>query len=89
MVSSTNRRAVRLDFSPRATRAWIDEAASTLWVELVDGRTLGVPVAYFPIIADASPSDRAAVTIEAEGDALRWEGLDEDIAVPHLLGLPY
>lgn len=89
MTSLGSRHAAKLALEPRASKAWVDDAAATLWVELVDGRMLGVPIAYFPVIADATPTDRAAVSIEADGDALRWEELDEDIAVPHLLGLGY
>jgi hypothetical protein len=89
MVSLADRHAAKLTLEPRASKAWVDEAAATLWVELLDGRTLGVPIAYFPTIADAPATDRAAVAIEADGYALRWERLDEDIAVPHLLGLSY
>ncbi|MBN9888342.1 DUF2442 domain-containing protein [Salipiger abyssi] len=55
----------------------------TMWVGLSDGRTLGVPLAWFPRLLEASPDDRAAVQISAFG--LHWETLDEDISVPALL----
>ena len=89
MVSSPARRAVTLDLQPRASRVWVDEQAATLWMELADGRTLGVPTAWFPTIEEASPEQRASVKVERDGYALRWDRLDEDIAVPHLLGLAY
>ena len=72
---------------PRATRVWFDD--DTLWLDLVDGRTLGVPIVWLPAVDKAAPEERAAVTIEADGSALRWDALDEDVAVPHLLGLTY
>ena len=54
-----------------------------LWVALSDGRTIGVPLAWFPRLLHASPTDRAQVTISAFG--LHWESLDEDISVAGLL----
>ncbi len=54
-----------------------------LWVSLQDGRTLGVPLAWFPRLMHASASERAACRISSRG--LHWEGLDEDISVAGLL----
>ncbi|MEM1375708.1 MAG: DUF2442 domain-containing protein [Pseudomonadota bacterium] len=55
----------------------------TMWVSLEDGRSLGVPLAWFPRLLAATPAERAAVTITAYG--LHWEALDEDVSVPALL----
>jgi uncharacterized protein DUF2442 len=55
----------------------------TLWVELTDGRTLGVPLAWFPRLLRATPSGRAQVEISRVG--LHWEALDEDISIAGLL----
>ena len=57
-----------------------------MWVHLADGRILGVPLAWFPRLMAASEAERAAVKISAFG--LHWEGIDEDISVPRLFGLP-
>lgn len=57
--------------------------ADTMWVSLEDGRTLGVPLAWFPRLMGATPAQRDAVEITAFG--LHWEALDEDISVPALL----
>lgn len=54
-----------------------------MWVHLTDGRILGVPLAWFPRLMDATPEARAGVTISAYG--LHWEELDEDISVSALL----
>jgi hypothetical protein len=54
-----------------------------MWVALSDGRTLGVPLAWFPRLLRASANERAAVTISAFG--LHWEALDEDVSVAGLL----
>jgi hypothetical protein len=56
-----------------------------MWVDLVDGRTLGVPLAWFPILLDATPEQRERYRIGAGGRGLHWEELDEDISVQGLL----
>lgn len=57
----------------------------TMWVELADGRVLGVPLAWFPRLLRASPAERGAYRISPSGEGLHWEALDEDISVPGLL----
>lgn len=59
--------------------------ADTMWVHLVDGRQLGVPLAYFPRLANASAAKRKKYIISGGGIGLHWEELDEDISVPLLL----
>jgi hypothetical protein len=59
--------------------------ADTMWVELADGRCLGVPLAYFPRLLRATPSERTRHVISGGGTGLHWEELDEDISVPALL----
>ena len=58
-----------------------DEAS--MWLELTDGRTLGVPLAWFPRLLHATPQQRAEVEISRNG--LHWEVLDEDISIAGLL----
>jgi hypothetical protein len=67
--------------SVRATSVRFDE--DSFWVELSDGRTLGVPLAWFPRLLRASPAQRERVTISTRG--LHWEDIDEDILVEGLL----
>jgi hypothetical protein len=59
--------------------------ADTMWVELADGRQLGVPLAYFPRLLHASPADLDKYTISGGGTGLHWDDLDEDISVSALL----
>lgn len=54
-----------------------------MWVGLSDGRTLGVPLAWFPRLLHATPSQRTNVEISRVG--LHWDELDEDISVAGLL----
>ncbi len=55
----------------------------SMWVDLSDGRVLGVPLAWFPRLLDASAEQRAGVRLSSRG--LHWEALDEDISVAGLL----
>ena len=64
-----------------ATSVRFDDA--TMWVELTDGRTLGVPLAWFPRLLRATPAQRDQVEISRLG--LHWEALDEDISIAGLL----
>ncbi len=59
--------------------------ADNMWVALSDGRQLGVPLAYFPRLAKASPAQRLKYLISGGGVGLHWDELDEDISVPALL----
>src|SRR6266702_2249836 len=64
-----------------ATSVRFDE--HTMWVELSDGRTLGVPLAWFPRLLRATPGERDQVELSRVG--LHWEALDEDISILGLL----
>ena len=57
--------------------------ADSMWVELQDGRTLGVPLAWFPRLLVASPAAREAVELSPRG--LHWPELDEEISIAGLL----
>jgi hypothetical protein len=64
-----------------ATRVKFD--ADSMWVELSDGRTIGVPLAWFPRLLRATQEQREQVRIGSRG--LHWDALDEDIFVAGLL----
>lgn len=64
-----------------ATSVHFDD--DTMWVDLTDGRTLGVPLAWFPRLLNATPAQRARVELSRTG--LHWEDLDEDISITGLL----
>ena len=55
----------------------------SMWVDLSDGRTIGVPFAWFPRLLYATPEQRERVEIGRMG--LHWEELDEDISIAGLL----
>jgi len=56
-----------------------------MWVDLVDGRTLGVPLACLPRLLNASPVEPVKYVVSGGGTGLHWDDLDEDISVPALL----
>lgn len=57
----------------------------TLTVELVDGRTITVPVTWYPRLAHGSQAERGHWRLIGEGDGIHWPDLDEDISVGGLL----
>jgi len=54
-----------------------------MWVDLSDGRQLGVPLAYFPRLLRSSPEQRERAIISASG--IHWDEIDEDISITGLL----
>ncbi len=57
----------------------------TLTVELDDGRTIAVPVAWYPRLLHATPQERANWRLIGGGEGIHWPDLDEDISVHNLL----
>jgi hypothetical protein len=57
----------------------------TLEVGLSDGRTLSVPLVWFPRLLNATPSERQSWELVGRGHAIRWSHLGEDISVEGLL----
>jgi hypothetical protein len=54
-----------------------------MWVVLSDGRTLGVPLAWFPRLLHATREQRENYELSPRG--LHWEVIDEDISIAGLL----
>ena len=57
----------------------------TMWVHLADGRQMGVPLAYFPRLLNATEAQREQYVISGGGTGLHWDDLDEDISVQALV----
>lgn len=68
--SAANPTAVRFD-------------ADSMWVDLSDGRVVGVPLAWFPRLLHATSEERLQVRLSTRG--LHWGALDEDISIAGLL----
>lgn len=69
------------DIDIRAIEVRFDD--DRMWVELQDGRALGVPLTWYPRLLHGTSVQRAAVQISISG--LHWEELDEDISIAGLL----
>jgi hypothetical protein len=67
--------------SPEPMSVRFDE--DSFWVELEDGRTIGVPLAWFPRLLHATPKQRRAYFLSPSG--IHWEEIDEDISIAGLL----
>jgi hypothetical protein len=57
----------------------------TLTVDLSDGRTVSVPLAWFPRLLHASPQERKNWRLIGKGQGIHWVVLDEDVSVEGLL----
>lgn len=57
----------------------------SLTVDLSDGRTLSVPLAWYPRLLHASPQERQHWRLIGRGEGIAWPDLDEDISVEGLL----
>ena len=77
----TGLRGHGMNSSAEATRVHFDP--DSMWVHLIDGRVVGVPLAWFPRLLRATAEQREQVRISSRG--LHWEALDEDISVAGLL----
>jgi len=56
-----------------------------LVVDLVDGRTITIPLTWYPRLAHGSQAERAHCRLIGEGEGIHWPDLDEDISVEGLL----
>jgi hypothetical protein len=56
-----------------------------LQVALMDGRTITVPLAWYPRLAEATPEQRAHWQMAGAGYSIHWPELDEDLSTERLL----
>jgi len=60
-----------------------------LSVELTDGRTISVPLAWYPRLLHGTAAERNNWRLIADGEGIHWPNLDEDISAENLvLGKP-
>ena len=57
----------------------------TLSADLEDGRTISIPIGWYPRLAHGLPAERANFQISGAGYGLHWPDLDEDIGIEGLL----
>lgn len=68
---------------PTATIAQVND--DTLSVDLSDGRTISVPVAWYPRLSHGTSEERGHWRLIGNGRGIHWPDLDEDISVENLL----
>ena len=56
-----------------------------LIVDLKDGRTIAVPLAWYPRLFDATPEQRANWEFAGAGYGIHWPDIDEDLSTEGLL----
>ena len=75
------------DIEPLAAEVNVME--HELLVDLVDGRRISIPLAWFPRLLHASEQQRNEFELIGDGEGIHWPAVDEDISVRGLvLGYP-
>lgn len=57
----------------------------SLTVDLVDGRSISVPIDWYPRLVQGTSEERNYWRIIGEGEGINWPALDEDISIENLL----
>jgi hypothetical protein len=57
----------------------------TLSVDLSDGRTISVPLGWYPRLEHATPAERANWKLIGKGQGVHWEDVDEDISIDGII----
>jgi hypothetical protein len=68
---------------PRAQGVIVTD--DSLTVDLIDGRTVSVPLSWYPRLSHATLSERESWRLIGQGEGIHWPELDEDISVEGLL----
>lgn len=63
----------------------VSVGAETLSVDLTDGRTISVPLAWYPRLLKGSDQERQHWRLIGGGEGIHWTDLDEDVSVENLL----
>ena len=75
--------------SPSDTRIAVAQRVEVrdqeLVVDLADGRTLMIPIAWYPRLAHGTREERVNCRLIGRGEGVHWPDLDEDISVEGLL----
>ena len=63
----------------------VEVTEDSLVVDLIDGRTVSVPIAWYPRLAHGTKTERANWRLIGRGEGIHWPDLDEDISTEGLL----
>lgn len=93
-TSARKRQAPARSKKTKMPRAYLPVAAlakavefddALMWVTFADGRVLGVPLTWFPVLQKATAAQRARYEIGGGGISLHWPELDEDLSIAGLM----
>jgi len=73
------------DPSPGERITNVQVGEDSLVVDLADGRTISVPLAWYPRLLHASPAQRSNWRLSCGGFGIHWPDLDEDLSSSGLL----
>ena len=71
---------------PQAQNVVVTDDALT--VDLSDGRTISVPLAWYPRLLHSTPNERNNWRFIGRNDGIHWPDLDEDISIKNILSKP-
>ena len=79
--------SIAIRAEPRVKNVRVTDEA--IVADLVDGRTISVPLAWSWRLMEAAPEQRANWEIIGDGEGIRWPEIDEDISIEGMLrGIP-
>ena len=79
--------SIAISFEPAIRSVSVSEDAIT--AQLVDGRTISVPLSWSWRLSEATPRQREHFQSLGRGEGIRWPDIDEDISVEGMLhGVP-
>lgn len=70
--------------APTATSVAVDD--DEIVIELSDGRSVSVPLAWYPRLLHATKREREDFRLTGSGRGIHWPQIDEDISVESVLG---
>jgi len=68
-----------------STAVHVDVNDDVLTVQLADGRSISVPLAWYPRLSHGKPAERKRWRLIGNGRGIHWPDLDEDISIENLL----
>ena len=71
------------EMAPLAAEVQVTE--DEIVVRLVDGRTISVPLAWYPRLLHATPQQRSEFELLGDGEGIHWPEIDEDLSVAGFL----
>jgi hypothetical protein len=82
---SNNAKSQRVFVPTTALAKSVSFDEEMMHVSLTDGRSISVPIIWFPVLREATPDQRTKYEIGGGGTSLHWPELDEDLSVAGLL----